>query len=523
MKVEARLTYDKIRHDQDFDGHLVVSLTAPELDQTDEAKRQSLCIIPVIDVSPSMIGPKFEYAKRSVIKLIDHLAPGDYCGLIQFSMNAEVIMEPTKVTAQTKDQLKRQVGDLEIGNATNIADALLKGFEVANKMDLPAKYLTRVILFTDGEANTGPAVKPKDILALVGPNMGLSSVSAFGYGKDAQQDLLADIAKKGKGNYAFVKNPDDALSAFGKELGGLLSTYATDLVLDIKPLAGHDVLEVISDVDAEKEDIGDDTTIKIPDLLAEETRHLVLKVKLKGQKQSFPRAVNVFDVAVGFDVLNATHRKEHQTTEAKAKVQFVKPGEEQEKPTAEVDQIVGLAQVIKTQIEAEEKAKAGDFQGAVQHMRGIQMDVDSRGLSSVGNIAARLGSHMGNAGSYTAHGAYFASVTRGGTRGMGVASYDAVAAADFADLGHQMSNTSQINTSSSFGTDAAGSAAPSPLLNPVGWPLATNPPVQTITSYTSLPNDKDSGADKKPSRRKASKKASKPKSGKISQQKSGRW
>ena len=29
MKIEARLTYDKVRFDQEFDAHLVVSVTAP--------------------------------------------------------------------------------------------------------------------------------------------------------------------------------------------------------------------------------------------------------------------------------------------------------------------------------------------------------------------------------------------------------------------------------------------------------------------------------------------------------------
>lgn len=221
MKIDARLTFDKIRFDQDFDAHLVLSLTAPTVEQSE--KRQAVCIIPVIDVSPSMQGEKMAYAKQSVLKLIDHLQAGDYCGLVEFSYSANVIAKPTKVTAASKDDLKRKVGDLRIGNATNIADALLTGLKLANDMDLPSEVITRVILFTDGQANTGVATRSADILKLVEPNLGLASVSAFGYGTDADQQLLANIAKNGKANYAFVRNPDDALSAFGKELGGLLS------------------------------------------------------------------------------------------------------------------------------------------------------------------------------------------------------------------------------------------------------------------------------------------------------------
>src|SRR5574338_301945 len=99
MKIDARLTFDKIRHDQDFDAHLVLSLTAPTVEVGE--KRSRICIIPVIDVSPSMAGEKLDYAKKSVLKLIDHLHTGDYCGLVQFSGRAQVIMRPTKITAES--------------------------------------------------------------------------------------------------------------------------------------------------------------------------------------------------------------------------------------------------------------------------------------------------------------------------------------------------------------------------------------------------------------------------------------
>ena len=71
MKIDARLTFDKIRHDQDKTAHLVLTLTAPT--KAGEEARQNLCVVPVIDVSGSMAGEKLEYAKRSALKLIDHL------------------------------------------------------------------------------------------------------------------------------------------------------------------------------------------------------------------------------------------------------------------------------------------------------------------------------------------------------------------------------------------------------------------------------------------------------------------
>ena len=157
MKVDAKLTFETIRHDQDTDAHLVLSLTAPPIEA--QLKRPALCIIPLVDVSPSMFegtGQKIAYAKKSVEKLIEHLGPDDYCGLVQFSMDAQVLQRPVKVTAESKADLRRKVASLSCGNATNIADALLVGLDLGNKMDLPGSVIVRVVLFTDGQAEPGP-------------------------------------------------------------------------------------------------------------------------------------------------------------------------------------------------------------------------------------------------------------------------------------------------------------------------------------------------------------------------------
>lgn len=448
MKIDARLTFNKVQFDQETEAHLVLGFTAPAVSVAD--RRPPLCIVPLIDVSPSMLGEKFAYAKQSLLKMVDHLSANDYCGLISFSHIATLESKPVKCTIEAKEELKRKVNNLQIGQSTNIADALLKGFEVANRMDLSSEVITRVILFTDGVANTGPAKTAKDILALVKPNIGGSSVSAFGYGSDVDQNFLSNLSKSGNGNYAFVENPDDALSAFGKELGGLLSTYATNLEIEVSPLAGHEIVQVISDVEAEEGSLGQ-VTIKVPDLLSEETRHITLAVKLKPQKSALPRAVNVFEVGFGYDVLDANLRREHCTGEAKVKAQFVKSGEQQTSVDPVLDGIVGLAQVVRAQIEAEELAKSGKYDQASSVMLDCSNAVGSRGLSGLGVMAQGLSSRMSSRSEYVGSTAYLASFTRGATRGMG-GTYDSVAAQDLAQAGVVMSNASQDSVASLFTT-----------------------------------------------------------------------
>jgi Ca-activated chloride channel family protein len=466
MEIKAQLTSNKVRFDQEKDTHLVVSFTAPSIQE--EVKRPPLCIVPLVDVSPSMMGAKLEYAKKSLIKLIEHMTPQDHCGLITFSSDAELVQRPVRCTKEAKDELKRKILGLDVGNATNIASALLMGFEVANKMDLAHEVITRVILFTDGEANRGPAVKTPDILALVKPNIGTASLSAFGYGLGANQELLLGLANGGNGNYAFISNPDDALSAFGKELGGLCSTYATNITVEVSPLAGHSITQVVTDVDADEEDMGD-VTIKLPEILSEETRHLVLAIKLQAQKNAFPREVNVLDVTIGYDVMDANLKRERKTLEVKAKVQFVKSGEEQTKIDPELDQIVGIAQMVRAQLEADEHAKRGDYMRASSVMNTFSDSVKTRGLVGLSAVSSNLGNSLSSRDAYVGSASYRASVTRGATRGLG-GTYSADAAVDLESLGVAMNNSFQTNVADAFSVDdvRTGDALPIQDVSTVG-------------------------------------------------------
>jgi len=446
MKIDASLTFNKVQFNQETEAHLVLNLQAPAVAVED--KRPPLCIIPLLDISGSMAGEKLAYAKRSLIKLIDHLSANDYCGLVTFTNVAEVVAKPVRCTKEAKEDLKRKVGDLHACTSTNIADALLQGFGIVNSMDLAIEVILRVILFTDGAANEGPAKTPKDILALVKPNIGRASVSAFGYGFDAQQDFLLNLAKSGNGNYSFVQNPDDALSVFGKELGGLLSTYATGLVLEIAPLAGHQITQVVSDVDVDEDDLGQ-VSIRIPDILSEETRNLVLAIKLQSQKSALPRAVNVFDVKFGYDILDANLRKERKILEAKVKVQFVKEGEQDTVPDAALDRIVGLAQIVRAQIEAEEQAKQGNFAQAAGLMQSVSAHIGARGLVDLGAVANNIGACMGSSAAYVSNASYLTSMSRGATRGMG-GTYSVAANRDLKTAGVILSNEAQSNIAASF-------------------------------------------------------------------------
>jgi len=446
MKTSARFTYSHVDYTQDKDVHLVVDLAAPKVDW--QAKRPSVCVLPCIDVSGSMSGQKLEYAKQSVLKLIDHLQPGDFCGLVTFESHVYSISPPMEMTQTRKDELKIKVGNLVPMGGTNFSGGLLEGLGHVNRLDLPTGMLIRVLMLTDGQANEGVATTRDPLIHILKQNLGKATLSAFGYGQDANQDLLADLAKEGKGNYAFIKNPDDALSAFAKELGGLLSTYAQNIQIDVRPHDGHSIEEVISDVDSTGDKTG--VLVKIPDILGEEVRHLVFAVKVGKQPNAFPRASSVVDVKITYECLDDKGKRTTHTEELKGKLKFVKPGEEDKEPVKEVMELVGTAILVQKQLEAEELAKRGDYRGAQGVMRGVGAVLDFFQLHDHVVASSAISGKMENAAVYASNSGYLNSFSGGGTRSVGVSSYDPDAEGLLRGLGVSTTTSAQDAAVSHF-------------------------------------------------------------------------
>ncbi|HZZ83943.1 MAG TPA: VWA domain-containing protein [Anaeromyxobacteraceae bacterium] len=411
MKTTARLTYEKLRFDQSKDLHLAVTLEAPVIDW--QARRPAVCVIPVIDVSGSMQGKKLHFAKESVRKLVDHLAPGDFCGLVTFTDDVRVMAPPAAMRPGEKAGLQAAVGQLEPQGSTNFAGGLLEGLRVANELALPPGMVRRVIMFTDGLANVGVATRSTDLLKLLDANLGQATVSAFGYGEDADQELLRDISTRGKGNYAFVKSPEDALTAFARELGGLLSTYARDLEVVVRPAEGTELVNVISDVESRQE--GNAVRITVPDILSEEVRHLVVGLRMAARPA--PGKAPVLLVEGSCRVVDGdSGRTRTDRFELTVEVERVPAGEEQVAPTREVDEVVALAQLVRAQIEAEERARRGELAAGREILAALLASFEARGRGAAAEACRRILGGLEDQVTYERSSAFRSSMRKGLSR-----------------------------------------------------------------------------------------------------------
>lgn len=489
MDILARFSHDHLDHTQDSKVHLVVSLKAPTFDWME--KRPQLCVVVSVDLSGSMKGDKLLYAKQSIDKLVDQLQPGDYCGIVGFETRAHVLVKPQLVTAEFKQLLKAETRKLTVMGGTNFSEGMLQAAREVEMLDLPPTVLKRIIMFTDGQPTTG-VVDTKMILKMIsaGGPFEHVTISAFGYGDlrgGCDQQFLTDFAAAARGNYAYVQNPDDALSAFGKELGGLLSTYSTNLDLEIEPVNGHCILKTLTNIPVDRDVMGIHE-ISLPDILAEETRHFVFEVQISKQPKALPREFTAFNIRLAYDVLTENGTKERKNVEQKARVTFVKPADAQKAPHKEVDDVVALHKVLRAQLEAEEEAKKGNFEAASAWMQSAGEEAKTGGRLHLANAAFGASKRLVSKSQYTSGQGYLRSLVAGGTRGYGASSMDKEAQAALTSMNVSLSNGAMNQVSDQFTSatpnGAEGNSVMGQLFRPATTPLPVTPDLSITSDST---------------------------------------
>jgi Ca-activated chloride channel homolog len=215
----------------------------------------------------------------------------------------------------------------------------------------------------------------------------------------------------------------------------------------VAPCEGVELTEVVSDVDAADE--GGAAVIRVPDLLADEVRHLVLGVRLAPRAVPLDAPVAVAEVEVSFERLEGG-RLVRERRACKAVARFVAAADAQAAPTPALDEVVAVAQLVRKQIEAEEAARQGRYREAHETMVLFQRAVVARGHDAVGAAAGKLADRLGSADAYDASTAYRSSMRKGGTRNV-TSLYQSDAEADLRSMGRAVKTAAQDRMEEAFG------------------------------------------------------------------------
>lgn len=360
----AKLEYDRVSHKENQVVHLLINL---EGKKSDPLNRKPLTLSAVIDVSGSMASAdKIEYAKKTLKKLIANMTPDDRLGIVAYSTTVFTVLPVSKMTQETKEKAMAEVDKLHSMDSTNLSGGMLEGFQSLKDAGKQGD-LVRVFLMTDGLANVGVSDLPS-LVGLVEKRPDGTSLSCFGYGLDYDPELLGSMARKGGGNLHHIKNPDECLGAFGRELGGLVTCVAQVIKVKIKTKPDFKILEVLSDFDVEGSKDQTEAAIAVDDVYSEERRRIVLKVEIPKSDKPLPRPIKFADIEICYHDLLANESKEEKLS---AEIEQVKPEDAQKEASLEVKEEILRIDVAKAQEEAIRLAAAGNYAGARQVIQGM--------------------------------------------------------------------------------------------------------------------------------------------------------
>jgi len=218
----------------------IVKISLDGLRRESAESRPPVNLVIVLDRSSSMSGDKIIQAKEAAIEALNRLAADDIFSLVTFDSNIETIIPATRVG--NSKALESKIRRIEPRGMTALFGGVTQGASELRKNIEDSRYIHRIILLSDGQANQGP--RTAEELGRLGAALvkeGIS-VTTVGLGLGYDEDLMTRLALRSDGNTYFVEGSSDLPRIFTAELGDVLNIVARRVVMkidfpsDIRPI-----------------------------------------------------------------------------------------------------------------------------------------------------------------------------------------------------------------------------------------------------------------------------------------------
>jgi Mg-chelatase subunit ChlD len=209
---------------------LQIGFTTAEVNERTDLRPLNLVL--VIDKSGSMADDdKMSRVKESLRTMLGKLRPDDIVSIVAFDNSAQVLYPARPIG--DGNGVRYAIDCLQPDGSTNLRHGLITGYHEAEKF-FRAGATNRVILLTDGIANTG-ITNPVQIAAesLEYNKRGID-LSTIGVGLDLNNDLLRTLARSGRGLYHFISDYKDINKVFVNEVQSLISSVAKNVQVRIE-------------------------------------------------------------------------------------------------------------------------------------------------------------------------------------------------------------------------------------------------------------------------------------------------
>lgn len=198
-----------------------------------EGPRRPANLVFVIDVSGSMAREgRLETVKQALRLLLGELGPRDTVGIVAFSTDARVVLEPAG--AARRRDIEAAIAELEPEQSTNVDAGLELGYRMARAHFRPGG-VNRVVLCSDGVANQARTRAEAILDHVRRESDGGIQLSAVGVGMGNYNDVLLEkLADRGDGNYYYIDRLEEARRVFRENLDGTLRTVAEDARIQVE-------------------------------------------------------------------------------------------------------------------------------------------------------------------------------------------------------------------------------------------------------------------------------------------------
>lgn len=200
-------------------------------------------IIATVDRSGSMTGPPIANAKAGLRAMLKQMRTGDRMGIVIYGSETKVHM-PVMDVEGNREAILAAIDSIEINGSTYMEAGLKLGYATAMAERERSNGTTRVMLFSDENANVGNTSAEGFMgQALRGAEAGIG-LTTIGVGRIFDGALATKISSVKGGNLFFVDRQAGAEALFEKEFFNMVSEVARDIEITIDPADGYRVADV---------------------------------------------------------------------------------------------------------------------------------------------------------------------------------------------------------------------------------------------------------------------------------------
>lgn len=229
----------------------------------------------VIDRSSSMRGPRIAQAIEAAQQVVDKLDHRDRLSIVVFDAAARTVFGPAAVTDTARPKLLEAIASIATGVGTNLAAGMKKGAE-AIRSGFVRGATSRLVLLTDGQSSVG-ITNPDRLGMIAEKEAGRGvTITAMGLGQGFDDELLAEIARRGRGGFYYLQSGADIAAAFGRELAGVFAIAAADT--EVKLLPTEDVLAADVMHRLSSRALADGLLVEVGEIAANAPRHILFRL-----------------------------------------------------------------------------------------------------------------------------------------------------------------------------------------------------------------------------------------------------